>query len=438
MDTEIKTKSITLSELFAMPLKIPEYQRPYEWGPAQVDKLLAQVRQHRDTVTEAKPLFYLGSIVLHHDTDNNYNIIDGQQRITTFALIAHIRQVESVNYDLSYDNLISQQTIRNNYKHLSGKTAELNILSFDAINITVIITPSQDEAYNFFETLNTGGVRLTGTQIIKAHHLRSVPNQKAAFYAILWEKNEKYIEQVVKLLLKIRMLSAMNYKEPPLRNSGDGVWKTLITEQFSEQTLKGNIDDAYTAWTKNNNCYKQLGNVYALRQPLHNGENFINYLLSYVAVYRQLFMNRTDRGEAYLNFRDRVINHIDGTVDLKMLYELGLMCYAGKFGLDKMEAVSFWIFRFVYSLRVTEPNRVTEKGVINHNTKHHFIDRILYTHSEDEVLHWLKAFKYTPNNENFTTGVKGRFVDRVLHEEKFHEKDGLAGYDNALIEKYGK
>ena len=62
---EIIVESLTLKELFdkQQTLAIPEYQRPYVWTPKEINKLLAQLKQHQER-TDEKPLFYLGSIVL--------------------------------------------------------------------------------------------------------------------------------------------------------------------------------------------------------------------------------------------------------------------------------------------------------------------------------------------------------------------------------------
>ena len=63
---EIIVESLTLKELFdkQQSLAIPEYQRPYVWTPKEINKLLAQIKQHQER-TDEKPLFYLGSIVLY-------------------------------------------------------------------------------------------------------------------------------------------------------------------------------------------------------------------------------------------------------------------------------------------------------------------------------------------------------------------------------------
>lgn len=68
---------------------IPEYQRPYRWDEDTCDILWNDLKnfyeEHKDDDRE----YFLGSIVTCEDSDerNYINIIDGQQRITSFLLL---------------------------------------------------------------------------------------------------------------------------------------------------------------------------------------------------------------------------------------------------------------------------------------------------------------------------------------------------------------
>ncbi|WP_333617741.1 DUF262 domain-containing protein [Dietzia sp.] len=70
---------------------IPVYQRAYAWGEEQIEQLLRDVRDAR---IKGVPNYYLGTIVVHSDTRiidgapvERLEVVDGQQRLTTLALI---------------------------------------------------------------------------------------------------------------------------------------------------------------------------------------------------------------------------------------------------------------------------------------------------------------------------------------------------------------
>ena len=63
---------------------IPAYQRPYAWKAEHVNALLSDL--HR-CVSNSNPSHFFGVIKLHPIKKNQWDIIDGQQRIVTFSLI---------------------------------------------------------------------------------------------------------------------------------------------------------------------------------------------------------------------------------------------------------------------------------------------------------------------------------------------------------------
>lgn len=92
-------KGVTLGDFLNNPVEatvhpllvIPEYQRPYAWErDDQAQKLFADILDYaNDTAGEAdSEPYFLGTIVGYYKkTDNELEIIDGQQRITTLFLL---------------------------------------------------------------------------------------------------------------------------------------------------------------------------------------------------------------------------------------------------------------------------------------------------------------------------------------------------------------
>ena len=64
---------------------IPEYQRSYSWNYDQCDKLWQDILSFIDTGAE-DPYFF-GTVILDCSEGNRLNLIDGQQRTTTFLLM---------------------------------------------------------------------------------------------------------------------------------------------------------------------------------------------------------------------------------------------------------------------------------------------------------------------------------------------------------------
>lgn len=84
--------SWSIDTLFKHFYNVPVYQRPYRWDVPQVKTLLEDILQAKDEGTDEG--YFIGSMHMHDENKkvsngevSSYEIIDGQQRITTVSLI---------------------------------------------------------------------------------------------------------------------------------------------------------------------------------------------------------------------------------------------------------------------------------------------------------------------------------------------------------------
>jgi hypothetical protein len=155
-DNDIKVEVLTLEVFFqslidkGISLNIPDYQRPYAWEQENVTKLLQTLFKHNDNV-ESGGINLMGNIFLHEDNKKKYryNLIDGQQRLTTITLMCHV-----VDKLIKYIDM-EDKTNRGNRSILD------NILYTDISNnvkrLTSVSEPAQklmDEFYDFYKKLS--------------------------------------------------------------------------------------------------------------------------------------------------------------------------------------------------------------------------------------------------------------------------------------------
>ncbi len=429
---KIIVESLMLKDLFdkQQTLVIPEYQRPYVWTPKEINKLLAQIKQHQER-TDEKPLFYLGSIVLHKNKQNDLEIIDGQQRLTTLQILSFIQSKS--DFGIKYSHPISLKNIKLNHHHFLNVNFET--IDLEKINVTIVVVENEDLAYNFFETLNTGGKRLSGTDILKAHHLRSIIKiAERNKYAYNWEENQRNLEAVNKLLVKARRINYLKPKNIPDKFASAETWKNVLIEDFAENVGKEKIDIGYSLVEIEENTYRIISNKYSIRQPLNEGGNYINYLMNFSNAYNAIFETK-NRDDFYSQFNNKMIDQIDGTVDLRSCYQLCLLCFVDRFGRDNLLEFSLWLFRHIFSLRLHEQSRIYESTVINHigvdenkgGTK--IIERIFQTYNYQEIISYLKEYETTEIKIN-GSHVKQRFFNKCrdffslnnASEKNFDEK----------------
>ena len=80
-------KVLNFYHLLNYSFNIPEYQRGYRWEKKQVEDLLNDLKDFIDKKSDKKEFYCLQPIVVYKTDENSYDVIDGQQRLTTLYLI---------------------------------------------------------------------------------------------------------------------------------------------------------------------------------------------------------------------------------------------------------------------------------------------------------------------------------------------------------------
>lgn len=84
------------SALFSDCYSIPVYQRGYAWGEEQLVQLIEDIGDIGNNLK-----YYLGSLIVSRN-DNGYEVVDGQQRLTSLYLLLRYLKI-TVQYRLTFD-----------------------------------------------------------------------------------------------------------------------------------------------------------------------------------------------------------------------------------------------------------------------------------------------------------------------------------------------
>ena len=180
-------------------IKIPDYQRPYVWNVEKVETLINDLQYHIEYNSEYA--YYMGSI-LFFCQNGGYEIIDGQQRLTTLLILDKIADQEQsilANHkdkvQFFFDSPISKKNIVMVNKYLKDYKNEWLQNNWnkviDDLAFSVIVTSRQDDAFSFFETQNNRGVKLGAADYLKSFHLRELSKEEKKQVALAkqWDAN---------------------------------------------------------------------------------------------------------------------------------------------------------------------------------------------------------------------------------------------------------
>ncbi|MFA6789930.1 MAG: DUF262 domain-containing protein [Arcobacteraceae bacterium] len=263
----------TINELQQYSFYIPSYQRGYRWSPNEVEDLLNDISEFTPRPvdeSDEKTWYCLQPIVVKMRLNGQFEVIDGQQRLTTIYLILHFissryRDPEKL-FELQYqtregsslflkdlrkgqhdDSNVDFYHISNAYKKICEwfDTPNFNINDFESkfkFNVKVIwYESSEDDAIAIFTRINIGKIPLTNAELIKALFLNSSNFDK--------KLNEKIKHK------QFKISSEWDYIEQSLQNNrfwyflnGDNVTTNRIEFIFDLMNNQKDSADNYSTF----------------------------------------------------------------------------------------------------------------------------------------------------------------------------------------------
>jgi hypothetical protein len=175
---------------------VPAYQRGYRWGALEVDRLLTDIWENG-----AAP-YCLQPIVVKHRADDEWELVDGQQRLTTLYLVflymkrEHLQNVDPP-YTLTYETRKrsaeylrelrdSEKNDNIDFFHMHGAyeqicawfdrhkhrrqlvAIKLYEYLFDHVRVIWYEAPPELDSTTLFTRLNIGRIPLTNAELVKA------------------------------------------------------------------------------------------------------------------------------------------------------------------------------------------------------------------------------------------------------------------------------
>ena len=209
-------KEVSIEELFFSPEKniyeIPIYQRNYAWEKDEIAALIGDVFDEYKKGTN-KP-YYIGTLVSYPKGDNTYEIIDGQQRLTTIRLILSALDVIPTNRLTYRARKKSDETIKNlpefirdenheiddgiehGFKYAEAALNDLGIATdekfakyfLERVHIIHYKVPKDIDLNHYFEIMNSRGEQLEKHEIEKANLMQELDtDDERKVFSMIWE-----------------------------------------------------------------------------------------------------------------------------------------------------------------------------------------------------------------------------------------------------------
>ena len=318
--------------------KIPEYQRPYVWSEDLALGLFSSIKRSFENGVSNEIL--LGHIILHVDADA-INIVDGQQRITTLALILKALGDSDVLFLNNKLNILSHKALKRNFELLKLECADIKDREYlvehikEKVKFTFVETEDLDEAFLYFDTHNTSGRALSETDLLKNHHLMFMDETKSKqlmlHYAKKWNEyslygvntswflRENLIFRTLRTALTIRNIKTNAY------------YPHIVFGYYGADDEWYRIN--YSIFQEFKNCFDEKIKIYknsiSITDDILGGVSFFEYVFKYCDILKYIesnfiYFNENLKGCSYLNHACHVV----------------LLYIADKFGIEALDEIS--------------------------------------------------------------------------------------------------
>lgn len=303
METNNLDKNLT--EILKCKYIVPLYQRNFGWTEKEISQLLQDI--YESYSKDPKSNYFIGSLVVLKRKNGDYEIIDGQQRLTAITLIAKILNVEEIKEpklfydsrpevegffssfyktgktdDVTFDYKVSHlinavdiilETNLNAEKenNITLKTLKEKLQSFTkffAENVILVFVeiPEDTDVANYFEIMNNRGEQLQKHEILKAKLIDKIKNNNGehdkvqqSIFARIWDtcsQMDIYIQKLFPTEMNTRnLLFGDNYDNI----NKDKIGKLNFETEIKEMTSLNNIILSHKLEVKSkNNTSNQL------------------------------------------------------------------------------------------------------------------------------------------------------------------------------------
>lgn len=249
--------------------QIPDYQRPYAWDKDNLSDLIDDLTNAY--INDKNGDYFCGSLVLvNNDRDGRLDIIDGQQRTTTFTILScvfrdmyfndlnpktkkyiqnsiqdefetkkrKLRFLTNDKYQIDFEETVLkkinfqdskniEKSFSNNrylqnahylknflIEKIDDNTIDINefiIWFFEKVVLTVITCPSQNDAIQIFNVLNNRGMPLSSIDILKSSLMQTLEDEDRKAFKSKWEEVNLNL-QFVDLSLDDMLTTYLYYK----------------------------------------------------------------------------------------------------------------------------------------------------------------------------------------------------------------------------------
>ena len=451
---------------------VPDYQRGYRWGEDVVKQLLDDIKKNGEINNQ---IYYLQPIVVKARKEGDYELIDGQQRLTTLYLILkylskYLPDIK-IGYEIHYE---TRESTHDYLQNIDPEKSEENIdfffvnQAYDTIKnwfnedtekcedfleqikkyVKIIWYEPEEEisGEELFTRLNIGRIPLTNSELIRALFLsrnNGVTHEKQLEISTEWDKIEKELrssafwafltnenEYTNRIELLFNMMANRSNKKDQ-----------YATFFFFNEKINEN-KDKISVWNEIIAYYEKLKELYEDRELFHK----VGYLVALKLNSTQNILKETEKKKkselkSYINEEiKKSLKSIEKLKKLKELEELKESLEELDYHEDPKEDIHkiLLLFNIISMMDINDesvrfPFDKYKKNGTQWSLEHIHAQNAENLNTNEEQIEWLKLHHDAVKDINITIDKEKEDKEK---EEKLNEIDKVIKSKNINKEKF--
>lgn len=264
------TEILNVEQIFESEYVVPIYQRNFAWGEEQIFRLLQDICE---SIESNEQQYYIGSLVVIRRKNGEYEVIDGQQRLTTLALLSYVLHF-NIQTKLHYD---SRPEVENFLESIAAGLLITNIdssvshflnaikllkegidkLEYEAkrenfrdqfsefvrnhVCLVREVMPPDTDVASYFEIMNNRGEQLQEHEIVKGLLLEKIKSNPtlSQVCSTIWDACSQMDERIQKSFTKQMRISLFGDDYNKLVPTEDNYIEVFSNIQCSNSITEG-------------------------------------------------------------------------------------------------------------------------------------------------------------------------------------------------------
>lgn len=447
---------------------VPDYQRGYRWGEDVVKQLLDDIKKNGEINNQ---IYYLQPIVVKARKEGDYELIDGQQRLTTLYLILkylskYLPDIK-IGYEIHYE---TRESTHDYLQDIDPEKSEENIdfffvnQAYDTIKnwfnedtkkcedfleqikkyVKIIWYEPEEEisGEELFTRLNIGRIPLTNSELIRALFLsrnNGVTHEKQLEISTEWDKIEKE--------LRSSAFWAFLTNEKEYTNRIELLFNMMANrsnekDDYATFFFFNEKKDKISVWNEIIAYYEKLKELYEDRELFHK----VGYLVALKLNSTQNILKETEKKKkselkSYINEEiKKSLKSIEKLKKLKELEELKESLEELDYHEDPKEDIHkiLLLFNIISMMDINDesvrfPFDKYKKNGTQWSLEHIHAQNAENLNTNEEQIEWLKLHHDAVKDINITIDKEKEDKEK---EEKLNEIDKVIKSKNINKEKF--